>query len=151
FDYHDRVVGFSRRHAASVTRRVIPGKVYLIGMFRCWLETVEASPVRPSADDVEAILDHWRRRLAGAYLLAAPEAPHRGDAVRGRRYVDTILDRGPAAGVGYWWRAMALRVFDRAPVGATEEERRDAAEIVDAFEAWGEELRRRYATRSPSS
>src|SRR5262249_32977599 len=102
-----------------------------------------ASPVRPTADDVRGILDHWRRRLTGSYLLDARHALRAGDGARARRDLGTIIAGGPPVGVGYWGPALALRRLHTPPIGAAEGQRaEEGTEIVDAVESWGEALRR---------
>ncbi|NOT59544.1 MAG: glycosyltransferase family 2 protein [Acidobacteria bacterium] len=74
FHYHSEVLGYSRMHAKSATASHVPGKVYLTGMFRCWIELMRKNGVRISKDDVSAITSYWQRKFFDYYLISGRQA-----------------------------------------------------------------------------
>ena len=157
FQYLPKVLGFGRHHQTSVTASVIPGKTYMLGMFRCWLETMRASNVRLSGRDSDQIVAHWRARFSGYYRVLGRMFLRQGEAKKARAHF--LASLGGSTGMGSLV-AMGGTFFSYAPGGShffegcyklsgrhgadknnLQESFREATEIISAFEAWADEVR----------
>ncbi|HET9530054.1 MAG TPA: glycosyltransferase [Blastocatellia bacterium] len=156
FHYLPSVLGFGRRHHTSVTASVVSGKTYLLGMFRCWLETMQASNIRLSRRDLEPVVAHWQAGFAGHYRVMGRISLEQRDAEKARAYFLASLRGSTGAGS---MAALGGALFSYLPQGARlleacyklllrqssnksdlEAAYHEAAEIISSFEAWTEAL-----------
>ena len=84
FHYLPLVMGFSRRHQASVTAGVVPGRTYLMGMFRCWLEIMQASDLQLSRQDMVPVVAYWRAYFSKYYRMLGRVFLDQGEGKKAR-------------------------------------------------------------------
>jgi glycosyltransferase involved in cell wall biosynthesis len=157
FQYLPKVLGFGRQHQTSVTASVIPGKTYMLGMFRCWLETMRASDIRLSGRDSDQIVAHWRARFSGYYRMLGRMFLRQGEAKKARTHFlaslpgstrmaslvalgGTFFSYAPG-GSHFFEGCYKLSGRHSADMNDLQESVREATEIISAFEAWAGEVR----------
>lgn len=152
FQYHPLTLGFGRRHQTSVTARVVSGKTYLLGMFRCWLETMQASNAQLSRRDMAPIVSYWRAYFSNYYRMLGRVFLEQGDGKKARVYFKTAregskgLQRVMAiGGIFFSYLPAAPYLLDgcykalrreSADKNVFSEYAKESAEIISAFEAW---------------
>ncbi len=157
FQYLPMVLGFSRVHANSVTSRFIPGKIYLLGMFRYFLETVRSNDLPISEKDADEVIAHWKRQFFGHYLVLGRHDLVNHNISRARHRF--IAASGGAIGMSRMVVMLGLmlsylppslnlleyihRMTGKKTIASFESEGfiENASEIISTFEAWATDMK----------